>query len=140
MINKIIASISVSLDAEFGYEIHMEEIKQGLTEPCFFVTCLNPTVNRFLGRRYFRQNQFCIQYFPKGADKQCECNEVAERIVWCLQSINADGQNILGTKMNYQVVDGVLNFFVNFDCYIYRTEDNTPMENMDSTTEVKEGD
>ena len=140
MINKIIASISISLDAEFGYEIHMEEIKQGLKEPCFFIACLNPTIDRFLGRRYFRKNQFCIQYFPQGADKESECNEVAERMVWCLQSINADGQNILGTKMHYKVVDGVLNFFVNFDCYIYRSEENTPMESMDSTTEVKEGE
>jgi hypothetical protein len=32
-------AISISLNAEFGdsYEIHMEEIKQGLKEPCFFM-------------------------------------------------------------------------------------------------------
>lgn len=141
MINQIIASISIALDAEFGYENHMEEIKQGLEAPCFFITCLNPTTNLFLGKRYFRQNQFCIQYFPKSTDnQQAECNDVAERLVWCLQSIEAVGQNILGTKMNYEVIDGVLNFFINFDCYIYLTVESTPMETMDSTTNVKEGD
>lgn len=39
MINSIIEAISVSLNGEFGddYEIHMEEIKQGLKEPCFLL-------------------------------------------------------------------------------------------------------
>ena len=62
MINSIIEAISISLNEEFGdgYETHMEEIKQGLKEPCFFITCLNPTTELFLGKRYFRTNQFCI--------------------------------------------------------------------------------
>ena len=66
MINSIIEAISVALDGEFreGYEIHMEEIRQGLNEPCFFISCLNPTSRRFLKGRYFRVSQFCIQYFP----------------------------------------------------------------------------
>ena len=39
MITEIIEAISVALNSEFGddYEIHMEEIRQGLTEPCFFI-------------------------------------------------------------------------------------------------------
>lgn len=50
MINSIIEAISVSLNKEFGddYETHMEEIKQGLKEPCFFIACLNPTIEQFL--------------------------------------------------------------------------------------------
>ena len=56
MINAIIEAISVALNGEFGdsYEIHMEEIEQGLEEPCFFIFCLNPTNDLFLGKRYFR--------------------------------------------------------------------------------------
>ena len=36
MINSIVEAISCSLNKEFGddYEIHNEEIKQGLKEPC----------------------------------------------------------------------------------------------------------
>ena len=42
MINAIIEAVSVSLNSEFGdgYEIHMEEIEQGLEEPCFFISCV----------------------------------------------------------------------------------------------------
>ena len=69
MINSIVEAISCSLNKEFGddYEIHNEEIKQGLKEPCFFIACLNPNNNLFLGKRYERTNQFCIQYFPQSA-------------------------------------------------------------------------
>lgn len=143
MINSIIEAISISLNEEFGdgYETHMEEIKQGLKEPCFFITCLNPTTELFLGKRYFRTNQFCIQYFPETNEKQRECNGVAERMLQCLEYITIYGENkpIMGTKMKYEVVDGVLNFFVNYDCFIRKTEQQTPMESLQASTSVKEG-
>lgn len=144
MINSIIEAISVSLNGEFGddYEIHMEEIKQGLKEPCFFIACLNPTNNLFMGKRYERTNQFCIQYFPKSDEVQRECNGVAERMYDCLEYITTDGdiKPIRGSGMNHQVVNGVLNFFVNYDFFTIKTEDNTPMETMTASTGVKEGD
>lgn len=143
MINSIIEAISISLNEEFGdgYETHMEEIKQGLKEPCFFITCLNPTTELFLGKRYFRTNQFCIQYFPETNEKQRECNGVAERMLQCLEYITIYGEDkpITGTKMKYEVVDGVLNFFVNYDCFIRKTEQQTPMESLQASTSVKEG-
>lgn len=66
MINSIVEAISCSLNKEFGddYEIHNEEIKQGLKEPCFFIACLNPNNNLFLGKRYERTNQFLHPVFP----------------------------------------------------------------------------
>ena len=143
MINSIIEAISVTLNKEFGddYEIHMEEIKQGLKEPCFFITCLNPTTELFLGKRYFRTNQFCIQYFPETNEKQRECNGVAERMLQCLEYITIYGEDkpIMGTKMKYEVVDGVLNFFVNYDCFVRKIEQQTPMESLQASTSVKEG-
>ena len=143
MINSIIEAISISLNEEFGdgYETHMEEIKQGLKEPCFFITCLNPTTELFLGKRYFRTNQFCIQYFPETNEKQRECNGVAERMLQCLEYITIYGEDkpIMGTKIKYEVVDGVLNFFVNYDCFIRKTEQQTPMESLQASTSVKEG-
>jgi len=140
VINSIIAAISIALNAEFDYENHMEEIKQDLAEPCFFIQCLNPTTELFLGKRYFRQNLFCIQYFPKGKDKQRECNEVAERMIWCLEYINVDGQKMRGTKMKHEVTGGVLNFFLNYDCFVYRVKTDEVMESLESATDVKEGD
>lgn len=141
MINSIIKAISITLNTEFGdgYETHMEEIKQGLVEPCFFIQCLNPTTELFLGKRYFRQNQFCIQYFPESDNKQSECNEVAEKLTWLLEYITVPGDDkpIRGTKMKSDVIDGVLNFFLNYDCFVYRVETNEPMETLVSNTVAK---
>lgn len=144
MITEIIEAISVALNSEFGddYEIHMEEIRQGLTEPCFFITCLNPSLKPLAGNRYQCTNQFCINYFPESEEKQQECNAVGERMIWCLEYITKDGDSkpIRGTKMNYEVIDGVLSFFVNYDCIVTKTESQTAMEILETNTVVKEGD
>lgn len=141
MINSIVKSISVSLNAEFGdkYKIHREAKKQGLEEPCFFVQCLNPTENLFLGKRYFRQNQFCIQYFPENElHGNEECHSTGERLLSCLEYLTVCGNLVMGTKMKYEVVDGILNFFVNYDMFVYKVAESVPfMESVSSETSVK---
>lgn len=142
MINSIIESISISLYTEFGddYTIYTESIEQGLQEPCFFVFCINPTNQLFLGKRYFRENGFCLQYFPKDENQaKQEGNAVAERLYSCLEYISVSGKLLRGTKMKYQIVDGVLNFFVNYDFFIYKTVDLNIMEKLSKNVTVKKG-
>lgn len=100
MINKIIDGISISLNAEFGddYKIYTESIEQGLKEPCFSIVCVNPTNELFRGKKYFRKNLFCIQYFPKGEDKRSECMDVLERMFNCLEVIKV-GEGGVDTSM-----------------------------------------
>lgn len=133
MTNSIVDAISVALFNEFGYKNHMEEIKK-IEEPCFFIKSLNPERNLFRGKRYFCRNPFCIQYFPATKEKQRECNEVAERMTWALETITADGDLYRGTGMNSEVVDGVLNFFVNYDTFAYKVENVDAMEVMEADT------
>lgn len=141
MINSIIESISITLNAEFGdrCKTHREAKRQGLIEPCFFIQCLNPTENLFFWKRYFRQNQFCIQYFPE--DKihgNQECYAVAERLFSCLEYLDVVGDLVIGTKMKYEVVDGILHFFVNYDLFVYKVAESVPvMEEVSSETHVK---
>jgi len=144
MINSIIEAVRVALDGEFGknYEIYTEEPGQGFKEPCFFIFCLKSANELFRGQKYFRRSQFCVRYFPESIGKQRENNDVAERMWQCLEYITIDGEGrpIRGTKMNYEVVDGVLNFFVNYDCFVYKTERQNAMEELLSDTGVKGGD
>ena len=89
MINSIIEAISIALNAEFGddYTTYTEEQEQGLKEPCFFISTLEPTHNLFRDRRYFRRQQFCIQFFPANRDRaKAECNDTAERL-WKLSRL-----------------------------------------------------
>lgn len=140
MINKIIDGISVAINAEFGddYEIYTESVEQGLNEPCFSILCLNPTNEQFLGRRYFRKNQFCIHYFPKSEEKNKEINEVRERLFECLELVTVDGDLCRGTNMSSETSNGVLSFFVNYDMFMYKMQEGTPtMESYDYSTDVK---
>lgn len=139
MINKIIDGISISLNAEFGenYKIYTESIEQGLKEPCFSILCVNPTNELFLGKRYFRKNQFCIQYFPSTGEKYAECMNVLEKMYDCLEIIKIDEDLQRGTSMHGEVVDGVLNFFVNYDMFVYKVETADAMETLDLTSNVE---
>lgn len=140
MINKIMDGISVAINSKFGdpYEIYTESVEQGLKEPCFSILCLNPTIERFLGERFFRTNQFCIHYFPKTSEKRSECFSVMEKLYETLETITVDGVLIRGTKMKAEVVDGVLSFFVNYDMYVYKvTEVESGMESFVHNTDLK---
>lgn len=140
MINQIIDGISVAINSEFGdsYEIYTESVKQGLEEPCFSILCLNPKIDQFLGKRYFRTNQFCIHYFPSSSEPRSECQAVTERLMDCLELITVTGDKVRGTKMNGEIVDGVLSFFVNYDMFVYKEKiTEQVMENLDYNTGVK---
>lgn len=123
MISSIIKGISVAINTEFGdgYTIYTESIEQGLKEPCFFISCLNPTNKVFFGERYFRTNQMCIQYIPTNTSvEKEECNAVVERLFNCLEYITVEDDPVRGSKMNSEIVDGILNFFVNYDLFIMK--------------------
>jgi hypothetical protein len=144
MINSIIEAISVALSAEFtekDYEIYMEEMKQGINEPCFFIACVKPHKELYRGRRYRAVNSFVIQYFPETADNiQRECNAVAERMVWCLEyvTLSGDDRPIRGSSISYEIIDGVLNFFINYDLFTTKQQDIPTMETIDFTPNAKE--
>lgn len=141
MVNSIIEAISIALNGEFGddYKVYADNVEQGLQKPCFFVSCIKHTNKLFLGRRYFRENLFCVKYFPKcqSGEKE-ECNETAQRLFLCLEWLTVEGELTMGTKMRGEVVDGVLNFFVNYDMFVYRKEEAGPaMEMLTEETTVK---
>lgn len=140
MINKIIDGISNALFDEFGtgYKIYTENIEQGLTKPCFIILCVNPTNKRFMGKRHFRTNIFTVLYFPSTSEPMRECNSITERLYQCLEYISIDDDLTHGTKMTCDVVDGVLNFLINYDMFIVEQEDvGEPMNALENEKTVK---
>lgn len=140
-VNLIIEAIAAALGGEFGEDctVYAEEVKQGLSEPCFFISCINPSdrqllgnANRhFLAARYYRENRFCIQYFPLDEnDGRQESYDKAERLFGCLEEISADGDIIRGTDMNFEYTDGILSFFVSYNFFVYKTREPTVMEKL----------
>lgn len=140
MTNDLMSCIGNALDKEFGYEVNMEEVKQGMKEPCFFLTLLDSSTKVVVGRRYEKRNQVSIQYFPESLQLQRECNEVAERLTLCLEYIeDEEGGFLHGTDMHYQVTDGILNFFVNYNFHVLKAEvEQERMQDLTMKSELKE--
>lgn len=140
MIDSIMEGISAALRREFGegYEVSTEESGQGLKKSCFFIQCQRFSHGRFRGDRYFRENRFRIRYFPESdSDRNRECYGVAERLNQCLECIGPQG-DMRGTKMEAQFADGVLDYYVNYDCYICKQEDAEAMEKWKAEVKVRE--
>lgn len=140
MINKIIDGISVAINSEFGdnYEIYTESVEQGLTEPCFSILCINPTNEHYLGKKYFRTNQFAIHYFPSSDETRNESFMVMGRLFDALEYITIDGDVMRGTGMRAEFVDDVLNFFINYNMFVYKEAEAEPvMETVKQNTGLK---
>lgn len=139
-VNSIIDGICKALSEEFGdeYEIYTEEVQQDLTAPCFSVIMLKPSINQFLKNRYYRVNSFCIHYFPSSDEPLQEIRDIQERLMDCLEYITVAADTIRGTNMNSEISDDVLLFFVNYDMFVYKQNQNEPaMETLNQNTKVK---
>ena len=136
MINDLIDAISLALSTEFpesdGYEVYDDNPSQGLVEPCFLITLVNPTNNQFKNNRYKRTHLFDIQYFPKKGRK--EMHEVNDRLFLCLQRIkDLNNETYVGSNMNGEIRGGVLNFFVHYNFFVDVNEvAGDPMESIET--------
>ncbi len=148
MINKIIDGICEKLNESFGdgYEIYTELKNQGLKEPCFSVMCVNPISNQVIGNRYFRNNLFSILYFPASKEPKAETNAVLESLYLALETVTiketlpddiVKESLVRGTNMRGELVDGVLNFLVNFNMFVYKVEDADLMEEVIQQSELR---
>lgn len=136
MIDNVLNSICISINKEFGnaYRIYTEKVKQGLKEPCFFISIINPTHQHELGVRYLKRSLFSIQYIPK--NEKAECIEVGERLFKCLEILKTNDGLYSGDGMNYKIVDNVLNFFVSYKTFARKS---TKIESMqDINVVIKE--
>ncbi|BBH19826.1 hypothetical protein Back11_11710 [Paenibacillus baekrokdamisoli] len=108
--------------------IYGEEIKQGLIEPCFFVLDFPVSHSRIMGRRYKRVHAFDVHYFPSTDQPNEEAHTVAERLYEVLEYIPNGSEQMRGTGMHHEIIDGVLHFFFGIDLYIIKQI--TPLPSM----------
>ncbi len=138
MIDSIITGISTTLYSVFGYENFKNEIPQDLSPPCFYIKCIDPSVEKYIGTRYLRRNLFVVQYFPSTEDRKGECYSVGEKMFECLEVISVDDFFLRGTDMKFEIVDGVLQFFVNYNAFVKKTgQGQDAMETMQDNAHVK---
>ncbi|MCD8067764.1 MAG: hypothetical protein LUE87_02510 [Lachnospiraceae bacterium] len=48
----------------------------------------------------------------------------------CLEWITVDGDLLRGTQMHYEIEDNVLLFFVNYDLFVFKEQEEEAMEEL----------
>ena len=121
-VKNVVGGVSAALAAEFvGFEIYPDEVPQGLAPPCFTVSC-GPSVKRVIGKRFRRDFDICINFFPRSEEKHGECADVEERLFSALQYISVDGDLLRGEDMSRKLSDGILSFNVRFGTFVIDPE------------------
>ena len=121
-VKNVVSGVSAALSAEFNsFDIYIDEVPQGLEPPCFTITCA-PSVQRVIGRRFRRDFDICVYFFPATDEKYSECADVEERLFSALQYINVDGDLLRGEGLSRRLSDGVLAFNVRFSAFVIDSE------------------
>ena len=140
MLNEIVNGIGLKLSKSFnGINIHKEELEQGFEEPCFFIDLLNPSEKQIIGNRYLRSYLFDIVYFPKKKSSE-ETFEVLDKLYSVLEYIELDdGTLIRGIERSSREEDRILHFFVTYEMFIYKLDEEKPkMKKLDVNNGLKE--
>ena len=141
MFNDVVDAICLTISQAFAdKEIYTEEVKQGFTPHCFFVTCINPNEGRFLGDKFQHKGKYEVNYFPNQENANRELIDVSEKLSDILETIEVKGEFMRGIKIESTISDGVLSFLINYDYFIYKgmVKEET-MEKLQSKTEVENG-
>ncbi len=137
MINRISDAISKKIYDTFGeeYSIYDSTVNQNFDVRGFYIKPITPELIKDRGKLYRRINSFDIIYFPDESDDMGTIYAVGERLFNGLEYIMPENDVIFrGVEMRYEVTDGVLHFFVNYNRF-YRYEDYS--EKMEIMTQKK---
>lgn len=144
MVNLIMNGITKTLFNTFGskYKIYVENIKQGLEEPCFIVSTIENSIKPFLGKRAKLTNIYQIVYIPKGSDKIKEMNEITSELLTMDFIELENGDKLLARNKKAEIDEdgtgGILRFHVEFNMVINDVSNKNYMQKLKMGTFVKE--
>ncbi len=132
---KILDGITLALHEQWPEShIYCDEVEQGLVPGDFNVILITSSQRQLVGGRYRRIPLFDVLYYPKKGRE--ECYEIADALSLLLNLISLpEGDLLRGTGIDFEVVDGVLHFYVRYNHVIYRGEKGEIME----TLEINQG-
>ncbi len=136
MLNEIVAGITAKLNAVFGdeYDIFVQPPEQEMGERCFFVNILRPVQKPMIGIRKHRAYPFNISYVS--AHSAADLYETLDQLTDAMEWITLhDGSLMHGTGISGEIVDGVLQFFVGYNTFVYTAvnDNSEKMENLKIT-------
>ena len=142
MLNDMITGIAKALGGAFGsdYRVYINDVRQGLSEPCFFIAALKNEQSPLIGDRAIWRNPFVIHYCPGTPDDNVELYSAAARLMYALRYITLpDGGLLRGRTMRYEAVDGVLHFFAAYNLIVNIPGELPVMEVLGTDINPKKG-
>ncbi|MFN1809005.1 DUF6838 family protein, partial [Clostridioides difficile] len=79
-------------------------------------------------------------YFPRSEAKNFEINEIAEMLLEELEYIEINGDLVRGTNMNFEIIDNVLHFFVDYNYFTIKSNNADKMNTVELFGGLKRGD
>lgn len=117
MVNSVLTAVTKQLGSTFGedYRYYVENVEQGLKQPCFTVDMLNPLQRSKSPVLYDRTMPLVIHYFSDSVTNAKEdCYAIAERAVECLEYLPFLDTTLRGENISWQLTDDVLQIFVTY--------------------------
>lgn len=117
MVNSILNAVTTQLGKTFGdsYRYYVEDVEQGLKEPCFTVDVLIPLQRSRSPILYDRTMPIVVHYFSDSENNhKKDCYVMAERIVECLEYLPFKDTFIRGEDISWKIVDDVLQVFMTY--------------------------
>ena len=126
--------------ASEGHDIYTKDVEQGIETPCFFVQLLKASKRPLIGKRHIRDYPFDIQYFPERDGDNEEMMDVGDALEEYLAYITLqNGNTVHGNDMSYEIVDGVLHFFVTCSVIMMEVKQEDSMDKYGLTVGVHDG-
>lgn len=119
MSNEFITGIAQKLSDSFGFTVYTDKIKQGFTQPCFFIQIIESNSRRIISDRFSVGCVLDIHYFSKSNNIK-DLLAVADKLLEVLDIISLEDTDIRGTQMSHNIVDNILHFMVSYKTFILR--------------------
>mgnify|MGYP003089661033 FL=1 len=116
MFNDLIDAISKRLLEYFPESvpnIYSENIEQGFSEPCFYISLINSTNKNKLGPGRGKRYKFDIMYFNNNLGND-DLNSMGDKLSTVLEDIQIGDAVTHGFDIEYEVKDNKLHFFVEY--------------------------
>ena len=126
-----------------GVTIYKEKVERGLRYPSFFVLQIGLNKQDDLTPYEWLNFQMNIRYRPNKDfnSKRGELDQIGLDLMDGLKYIDIDGKPARGSDVSYQIIDGVLQFFINFRMRVNKEQgDGNKMLVLDNSAYIKEGE
>lgn len=134
MLKETVIGITQALKNTFGedYPVYTEDAGRDLNQHCFIIKLLKPSQEPQLLNRYKLNQPFDVQYCMADSETQETAADVIEVLYQCLEYITVDGDMVRGIGMKTEIAERVLHFFVDYNLFVIKkNEEDAKMDDLD---------